>query len=124
MRHRLKVKGLSRKTTARMSMLVAQVEAIVKHGKIKLTLPRAKQVRRIIEKLITKAKVDTVAARRTIESDLINKEVVKKIMELGKTYLNRPGGYTRIIRLGARKGDAAMMALLELVAEEKKDEKK
>src|SRR3989339_195310 len=124
MRHRLKVKGLSRKTTARMSMLVAQVEAIVKHGKIKLTLPRAKQVRRIIEKLITKAKVDTVAARRTIESDLINKEVVKKIMELGKTYLNSPGGCTSIIRLGARKGDAAMMALLELVAEEKKDEKK
>lgn len=124
MRHRLKIKGLGRKTTARMAMLMAQVEAIVKHGKIKLTLPRAKQVKRIIEKFITKAKVDTVAARRNIESDLINKEVVKKIMELGKTYLNRPGGYTRIIKLGARRGDAAMMALLEFVTGEKKDEKK
>lgn len=124
MRHRLKVKGLSRKTTARMAMLIAQVEALVKHGKIKLTLPRAKQVRRIIEKFITKAKVDTVATRRNIESDLINKEVVKKIMELGKTYLNRPGGYTRIIKLGVRRGDAAMMALLEFVTGEEKDEKK
>lgn len=115
MRHGLKRKTLGRKTTARMGMLTAQVEAIIERGKIKLPLVRAKHVRSIVEKLITKSKKDSVAIRRLIASKLINKDKVKLVMELGQRYKERPGGYTRIIKLGMRKGDGSKLAVLELV---------
>ncbi|NQU17358.1 MAG: 50S ribosomal protein L17 [Candidatus Saganbacteria bacterium] len=115
MRHGLRYKKLGKKSTARMSMLIAQVEALIERGKIKIPLVRAKQVRRIAEKLITKSKKDTVASRRNIGSKLINRNKIKLVMEAGKRYADRPGGFTRIIKLGLRKGDAAKMAMLELV---------
>ena len=115
MRHGLKRKTLGKKTTARMAMLMAQVEALAEREKIKLPLVRAKHVRIIAEDLITKAKKDTVSVRRNIASDLINRDKVKLFIELGKKYKERPGGYTRIIKLGMRKGDGSKMALLELV---------
>lgn len=115
MRHRLKRRTLGRKTTARMSMLMAQVEALIEKERIKLPLVRAKQVRSIAEKLIAKSRAKTLSATRNIASKLINSGKVKKINELGSRYQGRAGGFTRIIKLGMRKGDAAKMALLELV---------
>lgn len=115
MRHRVKRKTLGKKSTARMAMLIAQVEALVDREKIQLPLIRAKQVRSIAEKLITKGKDGSVASRRIIASRLINKDKAKKFVELGTRYKERPGGYTRIIRLGMRKGDASKMSVLELV---------
>ena len=85
---------------------------------IKTTLPKAKDLRSVVEKLITRAKVDTVANRRLTASELGNASAatVKKLFDvLGKRYANRPGGYTRVLKAGFRYGDAAPMAIIELV---------
>jgi len=90
--------------------------SLVEHEAIKTTLPKAKELRRVVEPLITLAKKDTVANRRLAFSRLRNKEAVRKLFEeLGPRYNGRPGGYTRILKFGHRAGDNAPMAFVELV---------
>lgn len=90
---------------------------------IKTTFPRAKSIAQIVEKLITKAKAKTIPNQRLITAFLQNKKTTKKIIdELGPRYEQRPGGFTRIIRLSERRGDAAQMAKIELVDKKTKDE--
>ncbi|MFC1496201.1 50S ribosomal protein L17 [Candidatus Margulisiibacteriota bacterium] len=117
MRHKLKYRKLGRKTTNRMSMLMSQVSALFKYGKIKITKTRAKEVRRLAERIIASAKYNTLAVKRKIAAKFRgDRSLVKKAIELGVKYEGRPGGFTRIIKLGKkRKGDGAEMALLELV---------
>lgn len=97
------------------------INALVIHGEIKTTESKAKAVRGLIDKLITRGKTGTLQARRMIGAFLQNKIAVKKIVdELGPLFKKRPGGFTRITRLGPRRGDKAMMVKLELVEKPKK----
>ena len=124
MRHRVKGKRLSRNRSHRKALFKNLINALVLHGEIKTTESKAKAVRRLVEKVITKGKVGTLHARRLIAAFLQNKKVVNKIVdELSPLFKDRPGGYTRIIRLGKRRGDDAMMVKLELVEKPAKKEK-
>ena len=97
--------------------------SLFEHEVIKTTVPKAKELRRVAEPLITLAKSDTVANRRLAFSRLRNKAAVGKLFsELGPRYEDRPGGYTRILRAGFRRGDAAPMAYIELVGRELTDD--
>jgi len=88
----------------------------VRHERVKTTVAKAKEVRRTAEKMITRAGNDTVHNRRIVGKDIADQEVLAKLFtDIGPTYKTRPGGYTRILKLGARKSDGAEMALLELV---------
>ncbi len=90
--------------------------SLFEHGIIKTTLPKAKELRRVAEPLITLAKTDSVATRRTAFSKLRDKAIVGKLFsELAPRYKDRPGGYTRILKCGFRSGDSAPMAYIELV---------
>lgn len=90
--------------------------SLVKYEAIKTTLPKAKELRRIVEPLITRAKVDTVANRRLVFAKIRNRECVGKLFgELGPRFRVRPGGYLRIVKCGYRSGDKAQMAYVELV---------
>jgi len=116
MRHRVVGKKLSRDRDHRKALFKNLIKALVIHGEIKTTESKAKAVRRLVEKLITKGKARTLHARRLIAAFLQNKKVVNKIVdELAPLFKNRPGGFTRIVRLGRRRGDNAMMVKLELV---------
>ena len=97
-------------------MLSGLASSLIKDGKIKTTEARAKAVRPVIEKLITKAKKGDLAARRLVLRTLTDRDVVHKLFsEVAPQYAERNGGYTRIVKLGPRKGDAAPMALIELI---------
>mgnify|MGYP001577696018 FL=1 len=115
MRHRKIGKYFSRTGSHRKAMFRNMSVSIVKHEIIKTTLPKAKEVRRFLEPIITVSKEDNVKNRRLIFSKLNNKKILVKIFSLGKKYLNRPGGYLRIIKAGYRKGDAALMAYVFFV---------
>lgn len=115
MRHRKGNKKVGRPTDQRLAILNSQAAALIKHGKIKLTLTRAKETRRIAEKLISLAKRNDLNARRKAARIIKDKEVLKVLFSLGQRYEGRPGGFTRIIRTGSRHGDAAPMAVLELL---------
>jgi large subunit ribosomal protein L17 len=116
MRHRKAGKQLSRNSSHRKAMFSNMVTSILRHELIKTTLPKAKELRRFAEPLITLAKVDSVANRRRAFAKLRDREIVTKLFnELGPRYLNRPGGYLRIMKCGFRVGDAAPMAYVELV---------
>lgn len=118
MRHRISARKFNRDTNARKALFIGLVKNLVEKEQIKTTLPKAKDLRGIIERMITRAKVDTVANRRLISSKLDNSsnKTVKKLFEiLGPRYLKRPGGYTRVLKAGFRYGDAAPMAIIELV---------
>ena len=116
MRHKKKFRKLNKSTEERLAMLYSQTAALFEYEKIRLTLPRAKEVRKIAEKLITKAKKGDVANRRLMARILRRADLVKKVCEAAKErFEGRPGGYTRITKIGVRGGDAAPMALLELV---------
>lgn len=116
MKHRVAGKKLSRDLKQRKALFKNLINALIIHGAIKTTESKAKAVRRLAEKLITKGKEGTLHARRLIGAFLQNKEVVSKIIdELGPVFKKRPGGFTRIVRLGRRRGDKAMMVRLELV---------
>ncbi len=122
MRHRKSGRHLNRTSSHRKAMLYNMSKSIVRYEMIKTTLAKAKEVRRFIEPLITLSKIDSVANRRLVFSKVRDKEIVGLLFnELGIRFKNRPGGYIRIIKCGYRKGDAAPMALLELV--EKKSKK-
>ena len=127
MRHRSSGKKLSRDIKKRKALFKNLINSLVIHGKIKTTEAKAKAVRGLMDKLITKAKTGTLNSRRLIAAFLQNKKAVKKLVdELAPLFKKRPGGFTRIVRLGKRRGDDAMMVNLELVEkpESKKAKKK
>lgn len=116
MRHANIGRQLSRDSSHRKATLKSLAIALFKYELIKTTLPKAKELRRTAEPLITLAKRDSVANRRLAFARLRDKEIVGKLFkELGPRYQSRPGGYTRILKFGFRHGDAAPMALVELV---------
>ena len=116
MRHRVHSHQFGRKPGPRKALLRGLVDSLVEHGRIKTTLPRAKEVRRHVEKAITIGKAGSVHARRLLLSRYPNKDTVGGIVDdLSKRFEKRPGGYTRIIKVGPRPGDQAEMAFLEFV---------
>ena len=116
MRHRNSGRQFNRNSSNRKAMLQSLANAMIKHEAIKTTLPKAKELRRVVEPLITRAKSDTVHNRRIAFSRLRDKETVGKLFsELGPHFESRPGGYMRIIKCGFRAGDKAPMAYVELV---------
>jgi large subunit ribosomal protein L17 len=116
MRHRKSGRQLNRNSSHRQAMFKNMAGSLVKHELIKTTLPKAKELRRVIEPLITLSKQDSVANRRLAMARTGDKEVVGKLFnELGPRYEARPGGYIRILKCGFRTGDNAPMAYVELV---------
>ncbi len=115
MRHRKSGRKLNRNSSHRKAMFKNMSVSLVEHEVIKTTLPKAKELRRVIEPLITLAKVDSVANRRLAFARTGSKAAVGKLFELGQRYAERPGGYVRILKCGMRTGDQAPMAYVELV---------
>lgn len=116
MRHRNIGRQLSRNSSHRSAMLQNLAVSILRHEAVKTTLPKAKEVRRVVEPLITLAKEDSVAKRRLAFDRLRDREIVTKLFnELGPHYKERPGGYLRILKAGFRAGDNAPMAYIQLV---------
>ncbi len=140
MRHRVANRKLGRVTEHRIAMLRNQAEALLKHGHIQTTVPKAKELRPFVERIITVAKrgiadgtaLKALNARREVLRDIPNKDVVAKLFtDIAPRYASRPGGYTRLLRVGYRQGDAAEVAQVELLgfefdpkAKAAKDEKK
>lgn len=116
MRHRKSGRQLNRNSSHRQAMFRNMAASLFEHEAIKTTLPKAKELRRVAEPLITLAKEDSVSKRRVAFSRLRDKEAVGKLFsELGPRYKARPGGYLRILKCGFRPGDNAPMAFVELV---------
>jgi large subunit ribosomal protein L17 len=127
MRHRVAHRKLGRITPHRLALLRNLATALFERERIRTTLMKAKELRPYAEKLITLAKRDEgrLHARRQVARDIHDPVVLRKLFDsLGSRYADRPGGYTRILRLGPRKGDGAEMAILELLGSEYKPEKK
>lgn len=115
------MKKLSLDRSQRKALFKNLINALIIHGQIKTTEAKAKAIRRLVEKLITKGKEQTLHARRLIAAFLQNKKAVNKIVdELAPLFKKRPGGFTRIIRLGERRGDRAPIVKLELIEKPKK----
>ena len=116
MRHRNGLRKLNRTSEHRAAMLRNMCNSLIQHEAIKTTVPKAKELRRVVEPLITLAKEATVANRRLAFNRLRDRDVVTKLFnELGPRFATRPGGYTRILKMGFRVGDNAPMAFVELV---------
>jgi len=116
MRHKRIGRQLSRNSSHRKATLQALTNSLIKYETIKTTVAKAKELRRVAEPLITKAKVDSVANRRLAFARLRDSEVVGKLFtEIGPHFQDRPGGYVRILKYGYRAGDCAPMALVQLV---------
>jgi len=116
MRHRKSGRQLNRNSSHRKAMFRNMACSLIEHEVIKTTVPKAKELRRVAEPLITLAKSDSVANRRLAFSRMRDKAAVGKLFsEIGPRYQERPGGYTRILKCGFRAGDAAPMAFVELV---------
>ena len=116
MRHRESGRKLNRNSSHRKAMFRNMAVSLIEHEMIRTTLPKAKELRRIAEPLITMAKIDNVAKRRLAFSRLRDRNIVTKLFnELGPRYKERPGGYLRILKCGFRSGDKAAMAIVELV---------
>ncbi|KJF84637.1 50S ribosomal protein L17 [Photobacterium phosphoreum] len=123
MRHRKSGRQLNRNSSHRKAMFSNMASSLVRHELIKTTLPKAKELRRVIEPLITLAKTDSVANRRLAFARTRDNEVVAKLFnELGPRFAARPGGYTRIMKCGFRTGDKAPMAYIELLDRPAKEE--
>ncbi len=119
------MRKLGRKTDHRLSMLRGQVTFLLEKGRLETTATRAKEVKSLAEKMITLGKKNTLASRRQALAFITKEDVVKKLFdEIAPSYAGRTGGYTRVILTGPRRGDAAEMAIIELVEEDKKEEKK
>lgn len=128
MRHRVGHRKLGRETEHRIALLRNQASALLLHERIETTVPKAKELKPFVERIITIAKrslADTtdpirgVNARRLVARDIADKTVVTKLFdELAPRYVGRPGGYTRLLRLGSRRGDSADIAMIELVGSE------
>jgi len=116
MRHRKSGRQLNRNSSHRTAMFRNMAASLLEHEVIKTTLPKAKELRRVVEPLITLAQTDSVANRRLAFSRLRDKDMVAKLFsDVGPRFTTRPGGYTRILKCGFRSGDAAPMAFIELV---------
>lgn len=118
MRHQKSGRTFNRDTNARKALFIGLAKNLIEKEQIKTTLPKAKDLRSVVEKLVTRAKVDTVANRRLVASELGNASAatVKKLFTvLGPRYAKRPGGYTRVLKAGFRYGDAAPMAIIEFI---------
>lgn len=116
MRHRKSGRSLGRKSTHRKAMYKNMAVSLIKHETIRTTLPKAKELRRVVEPLITLAKQDGVARRRLAFDRLRDKASVGKLFDvLGPRFSDRPGGYLRILKIGFRPGDSAPMALVQLL---------
>jgi large subunit ribosomal protein L17 len=128
MRHRVAHRKLGRTTEHRIALLRNQAEALLRHERIETTVPKAKELRPFVEKLITIAKRGvkandpkgkTLAAKRQVGQDVLNPDTVAKLFDsLAARFSERPGGYTRILKLGHRRGDGGETALIELVGSE------
>src|SRR5688572_5561073 len=116
MRHQLSGRQLSRNSAHRNALMRNMAASLLRHETIRTTLPKAKELRRVVEPLITLAKSDSLTSRRRAFDALRDNAVVEKLFgELGPRYQARPGGYTRILRMFPRPGDSAPMALMQLV---------
>jgi large subunit ribosomal protein L17 len=116
MRHRNSGRSFSRTSSHRKAMFSNMCTSLIEHELIKTTLPKAKELRRYIEPLITVSKKDSVASRRFVFDKLRSKSAVGKLFKtLGPRYVERPGGYVRVLKCGYRVGDNAPMAIVELV---------
>lgn len=117
MKHRKKFRKFGRDSAHRKAMLANMAASLIQHERIVTTVEKAKDLRGVVERLITRAGEDTVANRRQVYNKWITqKPIVHKLFtELGPRYKNRPGGYTRVLRTGTRSGDAADQAIIELV---------
>ena len=116
MRHAIKNRKLGRTSAHRQAMFRNQLVSLIQHGRIRTTLAKAKELRPIAERLITRGRQDTVQARRLVGRWVQDKAALSKLFEdVAPRFSDRPGGYTRILKLGPRHGDAAEMAFLELV---------
>ncbi|MBU0917353.1 50S ribosomal protein L17 [Aquabacterium parvum] len=123
MRHGNGLRKLNRTSAHRAAMFRNMANSLIEHEAIKTTVPKAKELRRIVEPLITLAKVPTVANRRLAFDRLRNRDNVVKLFDvLGPLFAKRPGGYTRILKMGYRVGDNAPMAFMELVERSHADE--
>ena len=124
MRHAISNRKLGRTTAHRQAMFRNQLASLIEHGRIRTTLAKAKELRPIAERMITRGREDTVHARRMVRRWLADRSLVKKLFdEVGPRFTDRPGGYLRILKMGPRPGDAAEMAILELVDYEPGDKK-
>ena len=116
MRHGLKLRKLNRTSSHRLAMLRNMMNSLIEHEAIKTTVPKAKELRKVVEPMITLAKTDSVANRRLAFNRLRDRDSVTKLFnDLGPRFAKRPGGYTRILKMGFRVGDNAPMAFVELV---------
>ncbi len=119
MRHLSSGRKLNRNSSSRIALARAQATALFRHGRIKTTITKAKNLQPFVEKLITTARRGDLHSRRLIARDIQDREVQRKLMsEIGPSFATRPGGYTRIYRLGTRRGDAVQEAFIELVKDE------
>ncbi len=124
MRHKVGYNRLSKKTSHRKAMLRNMVTSLFNYERITTTKAKAQEVRRKAEKMITRAKEDSVHNRREVARVLYSKATVAKLFaDIAPRFLKRPGGYTRILKIGYRKGDAAELVILELVERKEKSEK-
>ena len=122
MRHRHGLRKLNRTSSHRIAMLRNLANALIQHERIKTTLPKAKELRKVLEPLITLSKKPTVSYQRLVFSRLRDRvNVTKLFSDLGPRFEKRPGGYTRILKYGFRPGDNAPMALMELVDKKKNE---
>ena len=116
MRHKLGLRKLNRTPAHRLAMLRNMMNSLLRHEAIKTTLPKAKELRRVVEPMITLAKEPTVANKRLAFNRLRDREIVVKLFnEIGPMFKDRKGGYTRILKMGYRVGDNAPLAYVELV---------
>ena len=116
MQHNRAGRKLRRTTAHRLAMFSNQLDSLMNHERIQTTLSKAKELRPLAEKLITRAKKDDVLARRHVSRWIPDRTTIKRVFEtIAPRFVDRPGGYTRILRLGARRGDAAEAAILEFV---------
>ena len=124
MRHRVGSRKLNRSTPHRLAMLANMVTSLLEHEAIRTTVPKAKEARKMAEKILTLGKRGGLSNLRLAARTIRNKPILTKVFgDFAQRYASRPGGYTRIIRLGHRPGDAAEMALLELVDRPAREEK-
>ncbi len=118
MRHRMSGYKLNRNSSHRIALARSQATALLRHGRIKTTLVKAKSLQPYVEKLITTARGGDLHARRLISREIHDRDVQRKLMnEIAPMFMDRPGGYTRIYRLMERRGDNAQEAYIELVAD-------
>jgi large subunit ribosomal protein L17 len=119
MRHRNEGRKLSRNTSHRRALLRNLVTSFLEHGRLMTTLPKAKEIRPLAEKMITLGKRDSLHARRQVQAYLLKEAIAKRVFDtIAPKFADRKGGYSRIIKLGYRKGDGADLAIIELLGSE------